>query len=160
MKEHESMIHIVLDRPKIAGNIGSIVRLAVNLNASVHICGETPFGREHNKAMWRSGLDYWAHARVHFHESLSDCVRLLNKTPCIIEVNGKKTVYDYTSQQGDVFVFGPEDGSVEDAFVEAWGLEHVYQLPHRPEARCLNLAQCVAVVAYESWRQICHKELG
>jgi tRNA (cytidine/uridine-2'-O-)-methyltransferase len=145
--------HIVLDRPKIAGNVGSIARLCANIGAALHICGQTPFERDRNKQLWRAGLDYWHLSQVHFHRSIQHCLHALATTkPWVIEVGSQHSLFDATFNDGDVFIFGPEDGDVDAEYLHSCGERHI-SLAHIQEARSLNLAQCAAVVAYEALRQ-------
>jgi tRNA (cytidine/uridine-2'-O-)-methyltransferase len=144
------LLHLVLDRPAIAGNVGACVRLAAATGATLHICGSTldPQDRE----LWRPGLDYWPLARVHFHHHLSDCLHLLKRPPWIIEVGGDHAPWDVDLDDGDVVVFGPEKGSVEDG-VRYQDPARILTLPQQAGVRSLNLSQVVAVVAFEATRQ-------
>lgn len=144
------LLHVVLDRPRIAGNIGAIVRLAAATGAAVHVCGPLALAPQ-AKDMRRAGLDYWADARVHFHEDLWRCLSLLDKPPWVIEVGGAHAPWDVALAPGDVVVLGPEDGSVPDALRHP--RERVLTLPTRPGMRSLNLAQCASVVVFEAVRQ-------
>lgn len=146
------MLHIVLDRPRIAANIASIVRLATGSGCVVHVCGPLVFDQS-DKTKWRAGLDYFFGARVHFHRSLSRCLDLLGKSPWIIEVGSNTAPWDVTLSRGDVVVFGPESESVEEAILEQWKTR-ILTLPQVGPVRSLNLAQCVAVVAFEATRQM------
>jgi tRNA (cytidine/uridine-2'-O-)-methyltransferase len=102
--------------------------------------------------MWRSGLDYWPRARVHFHDSLDRCLALLGVAPWIVEVGGTLAPWDAALQRGDVVVLGPEKGSVQDDVVARY-LDRRITLPQRPGIRSLNLAQCAAVIVFEAVRQ-------
>jgi tRNA (cytidine/uridine-2'-O-)-methyltransferase len=146
----EPLLHVVLDRPAIAGNVGAAVRLCAATGAALHVCGSVldPQDRE----MWRSGLDYWPRARVHFHDDLERCLTLLGRAPWIVEVGGALAPWDARLERGDVVVLGPEKGSVDDAVV-ARHRDRVVTLPQRPGIRSLNLAQCAAVVVFEAVRQ-------
>jgi tRNA (cytidine/uridine-2'-O-)-methyltransferase len=143
-------LHVVLDRPAIAGNVGACVRLCAAVGAALHVCGSSlsPDDRE----MWRAGLDYWANARVHFHDSLAACLALLGRDPWIIEVGGSHTPWQVQLAAGDVVVLGPEKGSVDDA-LRARLPERILTLPQQGSVRSLNLAQVAAVVAFEAVRQ-------
>lgn len=143
-------LHVVLDRPAIAGNVGACVRLCAAVGAALHVCGSTlsPDDRE----MWRAGLDYWARARVHFHDSLASCLTLLGREPWIIEVGGRHAPWDVSLAPGDIVVLGPEKGSVDDALRERLP-ERILTLPQLGAVRSLNLAQVAAVVAFEAVRQ-------
>lgn len=143
-------LHVVLDRPAIAGNVGACVRLCAAVGAALHVCGSelAPDDRE----MWRPGLDYWAGARVHFHASLDECLALLGRVPWLIEVGGLHAPWDVPLLPGDVVVLGPEKGSVDDA-LRARLPDRVLTLPQQGAVRSLNLAQVAAVVAFEAVRQ-------
>jgi tRNA (cytidine/uridine-2'-O-)-methyltransferase len=141
----------VLDRPRIAANIASIVRMATGTACVVHVCGPLVFDQR-DKTKWRAGLDYFFGARVHFHLSLSRCLELLGKEPWIIEVGSQKAPWDVSFALGDVIVLGPETDSVEEAVHRRWP-ERILTLPQVGPVRSLNLAQCAAVVAFEATRQ-------
>ncbi len=143
-------LHVVLDRPAIAGNVGACVRLCAAVGAALHVCGSAlaPQDRE----MWRAGLDYWANARVHFHDSLDACLTLLGREPWIVEVGGRHAPWQIPLAAGDVVVFGPEKGSVDDA-LRARLPDRIVTLPQETAVRSLNLSQVVAVVAFEAVRQ-------
>lgn len=145
-------LHIVLDRPRIAANVASIVRLATGTACAVHVCGPLVFDAR-DKTKWRAGLDYFFGARVHFHRSLERCLKLLDKTPYVIEVGSTKAPWDVTLTAGDVVIFGPESESVQHEVQEQFR-ERILTLPQVGPVRSLNLAQCVAVVAFEATRQI------
>lgn len=142
-------LNIVLDRPRIAGNIGAIVRLAAATGCALHVCGETPFDVD-DKKMRRAGLDYWSLAEVHFHRTTERCLSFLGRPPWIVEVGGTNAPWDVELAPGDVVVLGPEDGSVELAQMPS---ERFLTLPLEPGARSLNVAQCTAVVAFEAVKQ-------
>lgn len=143
-------LHVVLDRPAIAGNVGACVRLCAAVGAALHVCGsELDPG---DRAMWRAGLDYWPRARVHFHSSLDACLALLGQVPWIVEVGGQHTPWDVSLARGDVVVLGPEKASVQDDVVERHR-DRVLTLPQRPGIRSLNLSQVAAVVVFEAVRQ-------
>lgn len=147
------VLHVILDRPAIAGNVGACVRLCAGAGAALHVCGSEldPQDRE----MWRAGLDYWPAARVHFHRSLERCLSILlgpGERPWIVEVGGERTPWDADLRRGAVVVLGPEKGSVDASLVQAHR-ERVLTLPQRPGIRSLNLAQCAAVVVFEALRQ-------
>lgn len=148
---HEPLVHIVLDRPFIAGNVGAVVRLAAATGAALHVCGPVDFDAK-DRGMWRSGLDYWPHARVHFHHTLRRCLDLLGRPPWVVEVGGRHAPWDVSIARGDVVVLGPEKGSVQDEVKDA-DPDRVLTLPQRPGIRSLNLAQCAAIVTFEAVRQ-------
>ena len=144
------MLHLVLDRPAIAGNVGACVRLCAATGAALHVCGSQLDPGD--RAMWRAGLDYWPRARVHFHDSLKRCLTLLQQDPWIVEVGSTQAPWDVDLVRGSIVVLGPEKGSVNDE-VQAAHRQRILTLPQRPGIRSLNLAQCAAVVVFEALRQ-------
>jgi tRNA (cytidine/uridine-2'-O-)-methyltransferase len=54
---------------------------------------------------------------------------------------------------GDVFVFGPETRGLPASVLEQFAPERRLALPMRAGNRSLNLANAVAIVVYEAWRQ-------
>lgn len=151
-------LHVVLDRPAIAGNVGACVRLCAATGAALHVCGAAFDAGD--REMWRAGLDYWPEARVHFHHSLQRALALLcerteslpPRAPWIVEVGAARAPWQVALSPGDVVVLGPENGSV-DAALMARHPERVLTLPTRDGIRSLNLAQCAAVVVFEALRQ-------
>lgn len=155
MQEHHILLsptlHVVLDRPRIAGNIAAIVRLCVATQCALHVCGPTIFD-EADKTKWRAGLDYFFGARLHFHQNLARCLALLGKPPWLVEVGGEKSPWQVSLNRSDVIVLGPETASI-DASVIAAHQERIITLPQFGPVRSLNLAQCAAVVCFEALRQ-------
>ena len=54
----EPNLHIVLVRPEIPQNTGSIARLAAAIKARLHLVGPLGFSLE-DRYLKRAGLDYW-----------------------------------------------------------------------------------------------------
>jgi tRNA (cytidine/uridine-2'-O-)-methyltransferase len=144
-------LHVVLDRPRIAGNIAAIVRLCVATQCALHVCGPTLFDQK-DKTKWRAGLDYFFGARLHFHQSLARCLALLGKDPWLVEVGGVHAPWDVSLKTSDVVVLGPETASIDAAVIEAH-CDRLITLPQLGPVRSLNLAQCAAVVCFEAVRQ-------
>jgi tRNA (cytidine/uridine-2'-O-)-methyltransferase len=144
-------IHIVLDRPRIAGNIAAIVRLATATQCALHVCGPLLFETS-DKTKWRAGLDYFSGARVHFHQDIHRCLKLLGKTPWLLEVGGQNTPWQVEINRGDVVVLGPETASIDDQVITKYQ-ERLITLPQVGPTRSLNLAQCASVIAFEALRQ-------
>ena len=58
MQLAEPNLHIVLVRPEIPQNTGSIARLAAAIKARLHLVGPLGFSLE-DRYLKRAGLDYW-----------------------------------------------------------------------------------------------------
>lgn len=141
----------MLDRPRIAGNIAAIVRLACATQCALHVCGPLLFDQA-DKTKWRAGLDYFFGARVHFHLSLARCLALLNRPLWLLEVGGEKQPWDVDIKPQDVVVLGPETSSIDDSVLNAHP-DRLITLPQVGPVRSLNLAQCAAVICFEALRQ-------
>jgi tRNA (cytidine/uridine-2'-O-)-methyltransferase len=56
--------------------------------------------------------------------------------------------------ENDVLVFGPETRGLPESVLETFPAAQRLRLPMREHSRSLNLANAVAIVVYEAWRQI------
>ena len=57
-------------------------------------------------------------------------------------------------QQGDALLFGPESRGLPAPVLASLLPEQVVRIPMQPTSRSLNLANAVAIVLYEAWRQL------
>lgn len=145
------MMHVALFQPEIPPNTGNIIRLCANTGAQLHMIH--PLGFEiDDKRMRRAGLDYhewasvlqYAHAEEFFEK---------NKTRRIIACSTKtQTNYcDFKYQPEDILLFGPETRGLP---AEVIAEHHAVRIPMRPESRSLNLSNAVAIILFESLRQL------
>jgi tRNA (cytidine/uridine-2'-O-)-methyltransferase len=147
------MFHLVLYEPEIAPNAGNVIRLCANTGASLHLIKPLGF-RLDDKRLKRSALDYRDLALVKVHASLEACVGALAGARFMaVETGGHVCYADFRFRAGDALVFGPETRGLPQAVRERIGGENSLFIPMRPGARSLNLANAVALVAYEAWRQ-------
>ncbi len=56
-------------------------------------------------------------------------------------------------QPDDVLLFGSETSGLPDEVRNAIPAEQRIRIPMMPDARSLNLANAVAIISYEAWRQ-------
>lgn len=147
------MFHILLYEPEIPPNTGNIIRLCANTGAKLHLI--EPLGFELDDArLKRAGLDYHEYVEVSRYASLQACLQQLQPGRLFgFSTHGKRSVFDMTFQAGDAFLFGPETRGLPAAIRQQLGEESVLRLPMLPVNRSLNLANAVAVVVYEAWRQ-------
>jgi tRNA (cytidine/uridine-2'-O-)-methyltransferase len=54
----------------------------------------------------------------------------------------------------DALLFGPETRGLPSDVLETLPADSRIRIPMRPDSRSLNLANAVAVVVYEAWRQL------
>lgn len=147
------MFHILLYEPEIPPNTGNIIRLCANTGAQLHLI--EPLGFELDDArLKRAGLDYHEYAEVSRYASLQECLQQLQpKRVFGFSTRGKRNVFDVDFQAGDAFLFGPETRGLPASLRAELGENSVLRLPMLPVNRSLNLANAVAVVVYEAWRQ-------
>jgi tRNA (cytidine/uridine-2'-O-)-methyltransferase len=147
----EPRFHIALLRPEIGPNAGNAGRLCLGIGARLHLIGPLGFSTD-EKAVRRAGLDYWRAVDVVEHSdeaafwSWADGRRVL--------LYSARATTPYTAvchQPGDVLLFGPESLGLPAELVEARG---AWSIPLPGPVRSLNLANAVAVVAYEALRQL------
>ena len=148
----ETPLHVVLVTPEIPQNTGNIGRLCVGVQATLHLV--RPLGFEiTEKRVRRAGLDYWPHLDIRFHDDLAAFLQWAEgRNVYFFSSHGETGTYvEPTYAPGDVLVFGREsDGLPADLL----STEPAYVIPMTGPTRSLNLANAVAVVAYEAMRQI------
>ena len=150
------MIHIVLYRPEKPQNTGNIMRTCVAIHATLHIIGPITFSVE-NKDLQRVGMDYIDDLKMEFHPTYEDFIKAYPNADTYYVTRYAKTVYssyDFSKKQvQDIFLmFGRESTGIPHDILK----EHqdkLMRIPMVPEARSLNLSNCVALVTYEVLRQ-------
>ena len=148
------MVEIVLYQPEIPPNTGNVMRLAANTGARLHLVGPLGFSL-HDRALRRAGLDYRDLAAVQVHADWATCARALSgRRVFALTTRGRKNVFDVRFARDDVLLFGSETAGVPEALLATLPDERRLRLPMRPENRSVNLANAVAVVVYECWRQL------
>jgi len=147
------MFNIVLFEPEIPPNTGNIIRLASNTGCRLHLIHPLGFLLE-DKQLRRAGLDYHEYASVQAFENWEHFMK--EQRPGRLYALSTKGTLRYTDvafAAGDYFLFGPESRGLPPERREAPEVSAVLRLPMLPHSRSLNLANSVAVVVYEAWRQ-------
>jgi tRNA (cytidine/uridine-2'-O-)-methyltransferase len=147
------MFNILLFEPEIPPNTGNIIRLCANTGAALHLLG--PLGFDIDAAsLRRAGLDYADMARVRRHATLQACLAALDGPRLFaIETGAARRYSEAIFRAGDALLFGPETRGLPAELLAAVPPERRLSIPMRPGNRSLNLANCVALVLYEAWRQ-------
>ncbi|MDH5535813.1 MAG: tRNA (cytidine(34)-2'-O)-methyltransferase [Betaproteobacteria bacterium] len=148
------MFDIVLFEPEIPPNTGNAVRLAAITGTRLHLVRPLGFSLK-NKELRRAGLDYHELASVTLHLDWSACAKHFSgRRLFALSTRGSRRYDAPRYQAGDVFVFGPETRGLPDPLLATFAAENRIRLPMQGPARSLNLANAVAVVVYEAWRQL------
>lgn len=147
------MFDIVLYEPEIPPNTGNIMRLAANVGARLHLIEPLGF-RLTERQLRRAGLDYRDKQRTAIHRDFEQCrIALGGRRWYALSTRGR-VAHDVPSYRpGDVFVFGPETRGLPATVMDQLAPEHILRIPMVSSSRSLNLANAVAVVIYEAWRQ-------
>ena len=153
------MLNIVLVEPEIPQNTGNIARTCAATRSSLHLVRPLGFDIS-ERAVRRAGLDYWPMVDLHVYDSL-DHFFAANPRPDLWLAT-TKAPRDYTQarfRDGCWLMFGKETAGLPENLRKHW-YDRCVRIPMRPEARSLNLANSVAVLAYEAPRQQGFPELS
>ena len=153
------MLNIVLVEPEIPMNTGNIARTCAATRSRLHLVKPLGFDIS-DKAVKRAGLDYWPMVDLRVYENLE---HFLTENPdADLWLATTKAPRDYSQakfKDGCYLVFGKETAGLPLSFREA-NREKCIRIPMRPDARSLNLANSVAVIAYEALRQLDFPQLS
>jgi tRNA (cytidine/uridine-2'-O-)-methyltransferase len=147
------MFHVVLLQPEIPPNTGNLIRLCANTGSTLHLV--KPLGFElTRKAVRRAGLDYAELAAVHVHADLAACrAALAGARLFAIETGAARPYSEAAFRPGDALLFGSETRGLPAGLLAQLPRERLLAIPMRAGNRSLNLANAVALVVYEAWRQ-------
>ncbi len=146
------MINIVLLEPEQGGNVGNIGRTCLAIGAKLHLIEPLGF-RLTDREIKRAGMDYWHKVDVTRYDNYED---FLEKNPGAVvymATTKSKTVYTEVRYEENAYLmFGKESAGIpEEILME--NRERCVRIPMLPDIRSLNLANSVAIVAYEAMRQ-------
>ena len=146
------MFEIVLYEPEIPPNTGNVMRLAANTGCRLHLVRPLGFSLS-DKQLERAGMDYTAGIDCVLHDDWGHCMQALAGARVFaLTTQGTQRHDQPRFGAGDVFVFGPETRGLPP-HVLAQSFAQL-RLPMLANSRSLNLANAVAVVIYEAWRQL------
>jgi tRNA (cytidine/uridine-2'-O-)-methyltransferase len=150
------VFNVVLHQPQIPPNTGNIIRLCANTGCRLHLIEPLGFSLD-RRAVRRAGLDYALLANVSTHVSLDDCFAQLGPLAAgrafAIETGAGRRYTEAHYLPGDVLLFGGETRGLPAPVLAAWSPAQRLSIPMQAGNRSLNLANAVAVVVYEAWRQ-------
>jgi tRNA (cytidine/uridine-2'-O-)-methyltransferase len=147
-------MHIVLVEPEIPPNTGNVARLCAATRTTLHLV--EPFGFKLDDAqLKRAGMDYWSQVVWHRWKNWNEFAASIPPDARVwfIESGGPQPYAKVEFSAGDYLVFGRETAGLPLALLEM-NRERWLRIPmFNPEARSLNLSNCVALVLYEALRQ-------
>lgn len=155
-------LNIVLVEPEIPQNTGNIARTCAAIGAKLHLVHPLGFSIS-EKSVKRAGLDYWDKLEIEEHLSFDKFLEKYKpeeNNMFFVTTKGKHVYSEPKYEEmNEVFaLFGKETkGLPEDVLIKY--LDKTIRIPMRPTLRSLNLANSVAIVAYEIVRHAKFEEL-
>ena len=147
-------MNVVLLEPEIPPNTGNVARLCAATRATLHLI--EPFGfKLDDAALKRAGMDYWQHVTWHRWKNWSAFAASVKPGAKLwfIEQGGAKLYTEASFGPDDYLVFGRETAGVPKPLLEANAATWLRIPMFNPDARSLNLSNCVALVLFEALRQ-------
>ncbi|MDO9208893.1 MAG: tRNA (cytidine(34)-2'-O)-methyltransferase [Sulfuricurvum sp.] len=147
------MFNIVLVTPQIPNNTGAIGRLCVNTGATLHLIQPLGFDID-EKAVRRSGLDYWHKIDLKVWESIDEFFSSNTSSDRFFFATTKtdQPYFNHSFQPGDFLFFGSETSGIPAEILEKYP-EHCMTIPMTKEGRSLNLAISTGIILYEAIKQ-------
>ncbi|MEO0544019.1 MAG: tRNA (cytidine(34)-2'-O)-methyltransferase [Pseudomonadota bacterium] len=148
-----SNVHVALYQPDIAGNTGTILRTAACLGFHVHLIEPAGFDSS-DRALKRSGMDYLAMATLTRHAEWTQFEAWRKEQMLLLTLLTTKASTPYTQNDlsiPQILMFGSESNGVPEHVHES--ADQRITIPMQPDARSLNLAISVGIVAAEAIRQ-------
>ncbi|GGD37376.1 tRNA (cytidine(34)-2'-O)-methyltransferase [Malaciobacter pacificus] len=148
------MFNIVLHEPRIPGNVGTIGRLAFAMNCKLHLIKPYGFGEITEKEVRRAGLDYWFDLEVYEYENIEEFWEKnpLNNRHFFATTKTDKVYFDAKFLPNDYIYFGREDAGLPESIMDK-NKAGCVTIPMTNDARSLNIANSVSIIAYEALRQ-------
>ena len=146
-------VDIVLLHPEIPHNTGAIGRLCVGLGWPLILIRPLGFALD-ERHIRRAGLDYWPHLDLSLYDSFDDY--LADRRPdslCFLSTKARRSLYETPLSPAGALVFGCESSGLPPDYYTRYAND-LAQIPMPgPHARSINLANSVAIAAYEAFRR-------
>ena len=146
---------IVLVTPEIPTNTGSIGRLCLATNSTLHLVDPLGFDISDSRVK-RAGLDYWKHLHVIRHKNFEVFLNSLpSGAPTVFfSTKAKTSLFENKFKKGSYLIFGCETKGLGEELIEKFS-ENTFHIPQYDDrVRSLNLANAASIVVYETIRQL------
>ena len=143
-------MRIALHQPDIAGNVGTILRLAACLGVAVDIIEPCGFAFS-DRALKRSGMDYAAGAEVIRHADWSAFDAGRRGRLVLLSTSADVTLVNARFEPDDILLLGSEGAGVPPHVHDRADLR--IRIPMRPGFRSLNVAVSAGIALAEALRQ-------
>ncbi len=135
-------MRIALFEPDIAGNVGTILRMAACVDVGVDLIEPMGFAWG-DRALARAGMDYAAHARVTRHADWDAFLPTVDGRIVLMTTRGAVRLDRFAFRPDDIVLLGAESRGVPDA-VHARA-DAAVTIPLVPGRRSLNVAVTAAI---------------
>ncbi len=143
-------MRLALYQPDIAGNVGTILRLAACLDVGVDLIEPMGFAYS-DRALARAGMDYAVQARVTRHADWDAFVAATEGRIVLLTTHGGTRLDTATFAPSDTLLLGSEGAGVP-ATVHARA-DLAVRIPLLPGFRSLNVAVAAGIAVAEALRQ-------
>lgn len=146
-------MRLALYQPDIAGNTGTIIRLATCFGVPIDIiepCG-FPFS---DRQLKRSAMDYARSAKIDRRSNFGEfmaAMRHEGRRIVLLTSKGSLRLPDAKFRPGDVLLMGSESAGVPGHVHEQADIS--VRIPMQPEFRSLNIAVAAGIALGEALRQ-------
>lgn len=146
------MFNVVLIEPEIPPNTGTIGRLCLATDATLHLVRPLGFSID-DKTLKRAGLDYWKETKVQLWDNFAQLQAAFPQGRFWYLTTKCDRPYEEAAFAPDDFlVFGRETKGLPEPLLAAHP-ERCLTIPMTQKARSLNLATAVGIVLFEAMRQ-------
>lgn len=149
----QPIVHVVLVRPEIPQNTGSIARLTAAMRLRLHLVGPLGFSLE-DRYLKRAGLDYWPMVDLKIYPGWDKFTRQHADVPMkFFSARAGRSYLAAKYAPGDFLVFGCETKGLGADFIRE-RIDRTYRIPiFEQGVRSLNLSNAVSIVVCEALRQ-------
>ena len=139
-------LNIVLVEPEIPMNTGTIGRLCLATDATLHLV--EPLGFEINDSkLKRAGLDYWQFVKVKIYPNLDNFFEKTtpNAPKVFFSTKGKRDFFDHSFQKKSYLFFGSETRGLPKSLIQS-NQALTYRIPQYDDrVRSINIANAVGI---------------
>ena len=150
--------HIVLVEPEIPQNTGNVARTCAVTGAALHLVGPMGFTPD-DKKLRHAGLDYWQYLDLSYYDSLPQFFEKNQGAFYFFSTKAQNRYCDVQYPENCYLFFGKESAGLPEELL-FHNPDRCVRIPMLDEARSLNLANSVAIGAFEVLRQWDFPELA
>ena len=146
-------MHIVLVEPEIPANTGNVARLCAVTGSSLHLVKPLGFSVD-DRHLKRAGLDYWDMLDIYYYDSIYEVLdKYQQYSKFFLTSRCSRSYTKVNYDENSLLIFGKESVGLAEELRQKY-VDDCIRIPMVDGARCLNLSNAVAVVAYEALRQL------